>query len=182
MMWWIAGSPPTSLKLKGLFKDGDEEEAEKKRLEAEAEQKRQAADRAKSKEDTWTAKIKDVFDDDDEEKERERQKLAEEAKQNQSFGAQIRNVFSPHHTPAVEKEQTKTGKFLDLLEGKDKEPPKEKGWLHEHVTSALGGGKTAEKTEGSCDLQRASGLRPTFCHRYSGQDDRSLPEACPSGG
>ena len=107
------------------------------------------------KEDSWTAKIKDVFDDDDDEKERERQKLAEEAKQNQSFGARIRDIFSPHHTPTVEKEQTKTAKVLDLLEGKDKAPPKEKSWLHEHVTSTFGGGEKAEKTEGPCDVQHA---------------------------
>lgn len=140
------------MKLKGIFKDGSEEEAEKKRLETEAEQKRHTAERAKVKEETWTAKIKDVFDNDDDEKERERQKMAEEAKQNQSFGARVRNIFSPHHTPAVEKEHTKTEKFLGLLEGKDKDPPKEKSWLHEHVTSTFGGGKEAEKTEGSWNL------------------------------
>ena len=132
------------------------------------------------KEDSWTAKIKDVFDGDDDEKERERQKLAEEAKQNQSFGARVRDIFSPHHTPTIEKEHTKTEKFLDLLEGKDKAPPKERNWLHEHVTSAFGGGEKAEKKEGPCDFQYVLGLRPIFCHRRSGQNDRSLPEACPS--
>lgn len=168
------------LQLKGLFKDGSEEEAEKKRLDAEAEQKRVAAERAKVKEDSWTAKIKDVFDHDDEEKERERQKLAEEAKQNQSFGARVRDIFSPHHTPAVEKEHPKTDSFLHLLEGKHKEPPKERSWLHEHVTSAFGGGEKAEKKEGPCDFQHPSELRPIFCHRHSGQNDRSFPETCPS--
>ena len=112
------------------------------------------------KEVSWTAKIKDVFDGDDEEKERERQRLAEEAKQNQSFGARVRDIFTPHHTPAVEK--------------------KERGWLHEHVTSAFGGGEKAEKKEGPCDFLHPSELRSILCHRHSGQDDRYVPEACPS--
>lgn len=83
-----------------------------------------------------------MFDDDDEEKERERQKLAEAAKQDQSFGARVRDIFGSHHTP--------------------KDPPKERGWLHEHVTSTFGGGEQAEKKEGSCDVHHAFGLRPTF--------------------
>jgi hypothetical protein len=33
------------------------------------------------------------------EKEKERQRLAEEAKRNQSFGARVRNIFDHHPTP-----------------------------------------------------------------------------------
>jgi hypothetical protein len=35
----------------------------------------------------------------EQEKEKERQRLAEEAKKNQSFGARVRNIFDPHPTP-----------------------------------------------------------------------------------
>jgi hypothetical protein len=143
------------LKLKDIFKSDEEEAAEKKRLEAEAEQKRVAAEHAKAKEHSWTAKIKDVFDNDDEEKERERQRLAEEAKRNQSFGARVRGIFSDH-TPPGEEKRTKSEKLLDVLEGKDKHPPKERNWLHEHTTSLLGGGRQAEKEEGLCDSLGAS--------------------------
>lgn len=88
-------------KLKGLFKSDEEEAAEHKRLVEVALEKRREAEIAKKKEHSFSAKIKDVFDDDSEEKEKERQRLAEEAKRNQSFGAKIRNIFDHHDTPAA---------------------------------------------------------------------------------
>lgn len=115
-------------KLKGIFKSDEEEAAEHNRLVEEAIRKRREAEIAKKNEHTFSARIKDVFDDDDEEKERERVRLAEEAKRNQSFGARVRNIFDRPDTP----------------------PPQPKGWK-DKLNELAGGGAKAETKEGHLD-------------------------------
>jgi hypothetical protein len=64
------------------------------------------------------------------EKEKERQRLAEEAKKNQSFGARVRNIFDYHPTPPPAQEKH------HLFSHTHTPPPEPKDWkdhLHFHT-------------------------------------------------
>ncbi|KAG8853721.1 hypothetical protein FRB91_004423, partial [Serendipita sp. 411] len=112
-------------KFKGIFTSDAEEAAEHQRLVDAALAKRREAEAAKHREESFSHKIKDVFDGDNEEKERERQRLAEEAKRNQSFGARVRNIF--HNEPPA--------------------PPPKKDWK-DKLNEMAGGGAKSEAKEG----------------------------------
>jgi len=131
-------------KLRGLFKSDEEEAAEHKRLVELAIQKRREAELAKRNEHSFAAKVKDVFDDDSEEKEKERQRLAEEAKKNESFGARIRNIFDYHPTPPPAPETH------HLFSHAPPPPPEPKDWK-DKLSELTGLGAKPEVKEGHLD-------------------------------
>ncbi|CAG7854873.1 SubName: Full=Uncharacterized protein {ECO:0000313/EMBL:CCA77729.1} [Serendipita indica DSM 11827] len=128
-------------KLKDLFTSDAKEAAEHQRLVDEAIQKRREAEEAKRREESFRHKIKDVFDGDDEEKERERQRLAEEAKRNQSFGARVRNIFKDEPEPAPVKKHPWS---------RTPSPPPKKDWK-DKINELAGGGAKAEAKEDHLD-------------------------------
>jgi hypothetical protein len=74
------------------------------------------------------------------EKEKERLRLLEEAKQNQSFGARIRNIFDHHPTPPPAPEK-------HHLFSRTPPPPEPKDWK-DKLNELTGGGSKAEAKEG----------------------------------
>jgi predicted flap endonuclease-1-like 5' DNA nuclease len=79
----------------------------------------------------------------EQEKEKERQRLAEEAKKNQSFGARIRNIFDHQPTPPPAPEQ-------HHLFSHAPPPPQPKDWK-DKLSELTGVGAKPEKKEGIDD-------------------------------